>query len=380
MSSGAYAADKCLAHPKNLNALREGSFAYPVHLHLIPSDLCNLACPGCAYRAEGFRSTELYRGPNGEKNPKRFLPWHVLQRVLEDCAEMGTRGIEITGGGEPTLHPQINELFDVAFGLNLHTALITNGLMLHRQNLLYHAAKCDWTRISIDACTAPCYDVVRPSLGSGGVPTATDNYGRVMLNLSRLDAMRGELASQCVIGSGFVVQRANYTEMYGAAREARNAGADNIRISGLFSPAGEAYFADWRDEAEELERHTVRDFHSPRFQVHARFHEKIEDLAGPPTQTRCGYMGFTLYLGADANLYTCCNNAYTRKGLLGNVIEAGGLKKLLDKPETRRRIHDLNPAKECSQCQFRDRLAAIEAAVAAPEAPALLGIIHPWFV
>ncbi len=47
MSDNAYAPDKILAHPETLKVLREGGHPYPLHLHLILSDLCNLDCPGC---------------------------------------------------------------------------------------------------------------------------------------------------------------------------------------------------------------------------------------------------------------------------------------------------------------------------------------------
>lgn len=379
MSTGAYAADKCLAHPESLRKLRAGEFPYPRHLHLIPSDYCNLSCPGCSYRAEGFRSTEMYRGPAGEKNPKRFLPWHVLQRVLDDCAEMGTKGIEVTGGGSPTLHPHIIQLLELAQLLGLQTALITNGLTLHRQDLLVAAAKGAWVRISIDAASSPTYDTVRPTIGRHGVPNATQNYPKVIGHLSRLRALRDELGTSCAIGAGFVVQRQNWKEIRKAAKAYRAAGADNVRFSGLFSPEGEAYFAGWREDAEALERETVAEFDSPSFRVHGRFCEKVADLHAAPDYKRCFFQNFTLYLGADANLYRCCVTSYQKHGLLGNIIEAGGLKKLLDRPETQASIRDFD-ARTCPACQFSDRNRAIAAAVAGDDVPAPLGLIHPWFV
>lgn len=382
MSAGAYAADKCLAHPSRIDSLRRGEVPYPVHLHLIPSDYCNLNCPGCAYRAEGFRSTELYRGEHGEKNPKRFLPWHVMEKVLRDCALMGTRGIEITGGGEPTLYPQIVNTLRRCDELGLQTALITNGLMLHRQDLKFWATKCAWVRVSLDASTADTYDRVRPPQGSGGTTT---NFDRILVNLAQLRALRDSTGSGTTIGTSFVVQKENFSEIYGAALQALKSGADNIRFSGLFSPQGESYFDGWRGQAEAMERLAYEAFHRPDqgFRVFDRFKEKVQDLHGVPEHDRCWYMGFTLYLGADGVLYTCCNNAYTRHGALGSVIEAGGLKALLDRVDVRLRIKSLVPRAECPQCQFRDRLRAIEAAVKAPEAPTEPppgSIIHSFFV
>lgn len=363
MSKGAYAADKALYWTHRMRDLREGRPVYPVHLHLIPSDYCNLACPGCAYRLEGYSSNQLFRTQQDGNNPKRFLPWHVLEKVLNDCAAMGTVGVEVTGGGEPTMHPRIVDLLALAQDLSLSTALITNGLTLHRQDLLYRAAKCAWVRLSIDAATGMTYDRVRPSLG--GAPS--NNLTHVLDALTRLRRMRDEVSTprDCVIGAGFVVQRENWTELYDAASLYRQRGADNVRISGLFTPQGDAYFEGWRERALALEQRAVAELNNAWFTVYGRLGEKLEDLHAPPDYRECLYQRFTLYLGADGNLYRCCVTSYNRLGLLGNVVEAGGLKALLDREEVQRSIREFD-ARSCPRCQFNDRNRAIARALQEP--------------
>jgi len=378
VSTGAYADDKALYWRERMNDLRAGKPIYPVHLHLIPSDFCQLGCPGCAYRMEGYSSNQLFRDPVEGNNPKRFLPWHILQRVVADCAVMGTTGLEITGGGEPTMHPRILDLLKLAQDeYGLRTALITNGLTLHKKDLLYRAAKSAWARISIDAATAATYDRVRPNFQ--GNPSK--NFDKVLANLRSLREMRDAISSpaECVIGAGFVVQRENWREIYEAVRLYRFYGADNVRISGLFTPAGDAYFSGWKDQALEQERNAVADFTRSDFRVHGRLGEKLADLHAPPDYKDCWYQRFTLYLGADGNLYRCCVTSYNRLGLLGNVVEAGGLKALLDRPEVQAALRDFD-AQSCPRCQFNDRNRAIAAALAAPEAPAGDKPLHAEFV
>ena len=374
MSTGAYSPSKALAYLDRIRALREGKPIYPVHLHLILSDLCNLACPGCAYRADGFRSTELFRGQNGEKNPARFLPVSAVYRVLEDCHEMGTTAIEITGGGEPTLHPNFLDLVSYAQDyLGLHTALITNGLRLGR-DVVYRAVKGSWFRVSIDAATPATYALVRPGGGSSEV-----NFHRVVKGLQMVRGMRDDVSSDCTIGVGFVVQRENWKEIYEAAKLYREVGADNVRISGLFSPEGDKYFEGWRDEAVALERRAIEELTRPGFAVYGRLSEKIADLQQRPTRQRCWYHHFTLYLGANGDVYHCCNLAYTKQGRIGNVIVAGGLKKLLDKPEVQKGLVDFD-ARACPACQFNDRNDAMERAVTGPDEAPPASLMHPDFI
>ena len=110
-----YAVNKALWHQDRLADLREGRHPYPTHLHLVLADLCNLDCGYCAFRAGGSISTELFAVRDGEgaviqHNPNRFLDAEVARRTLGDCASMGIRAVEFTGGGEPTVHPHAASL------------------------------------------------------------------------------------------------------------------------------------------------------------------------------------------------------------------------------------------------------------------------------
>lgn len=375
MSSGAYAADKALAHPDRLAAMRAGRVPYPVHLHLILSDLCNLDCPGCAYRMEGYSSNELFKGEHGERNPRRFLSSDVALRVLDDCKAMGTLAVEFTGGGEPLMHPDAGLLLGHAQSRGLHTALITNGILLDK--VLDEAARCQWVRVSLDAATPEVYGRVRPTPGNG-----PNQFWRALSNLEALCRRRRSSGSDCTIGAGFVVQRENWQQMYCAAELYRSRGVDNMRISGLFTPEGDRYFDGWRREAEDLEQLTVADFDEPgRFRVHGRLAEKISDLQHRPRSGHCWYQYFTLYLGADANVYRCCTQSYSKHGLLGSLHNYGGsLKRLLDDPAMQKKIAEFDAA-SCKNCQFHDRIAAIDTVIGSNEALSVpTGIIHPYFV
>ena len=364
MKGGVYAADKVHAYPERLRALQAGRRIYPVHLHLILSDLCNMDCPGCAYRMADYPTAQDFavRDDDGNvvfHNPPRMLDADFVRRVLDDCAVMGTRGVEFTGGGEPSVHPQAPDLLDYAQRLGLDTAFITNGLLLHRMGKA--AVRTRWLRVSVDAATPETFGVVRPTVGGHNGKV----FGRVLEETRKAVALRDSLGTDCVIGVGFVVQRENHGEIVEAVRLYESLGVDNVRISGLFSSQGDHYFDGWREEAQELEREAVRRYDRPEFRVFGRLSEKISDLAAAPDYERCGYQHFTQYLAGNGNLYRCCVTSYNEHGYLGSAVEAGGLKELLDREETRRRIEDFD-ARTCLRCQFNDRNRVINAAIDGP--------------
>lgn len=385
MSTGAYAPDKALAHPDRLAQLRAGGHPFPVHLHLILSDLCNLDCPGCAYRMSGYSSSELFVVKDGtgrtvNRNPERLLERALVEQVLFDCKDMGTKAIEFTGGGEPTVHPDLGYLMRLAQNLGLDTALITNGLLLQRVGEA--AIRGQWLRVSLDAATPATYAAVRPGLSG---PKQT-NFGRAVESIRWAVDQRELYKTDCSIGVGFVVQKGNWQEIYDAAWLAFQVGADNIRISGLFTPEGEVYHAEHREDAEELEQRAIAQFdskvnHRGRvFRVHGRFREKLADLHARPDYPVCHYQRFTTYLGADANLYRCCVTSYNPQGLLGNVRNAGGLKALWSSDEVKQRLHRFD-ARSCERCQFNDRNRSIGAALLPAEPPVEpADLLHPNFV
>jgi MoaA/NifB/PqqE/SkfB family radical SAM enzyme len=388
MSTGAYSPSKALAWPDRLQALRDGKQPYPVHLHFIISDTCDLDCPQCPYRMSDYPSNQMFgeRRQDGAytHNPKRMLEWDLIKSVLEDCKLMGTQAIEFTGGGEPTIHPDAPEALYYAQHLGLDTALITNGL--HMPRMGEGAVKTQWLRISIDAATPETYAVVRPSY-SGPDRARTDqgrvksyqNFHKAWDAVSNAAEMKRSLGTDCLIGAGFVVQRENRHEIRDFVRLAKERGADNVRISGAFTTGYAAYHADYRQETEEQEREAIREFSSESFKVYGRFHEKMDDLVGRPDYPTCWYQQLTTYLGGDGNLYRCCVTSYNRQGLIGNVREAGGFKALWDSEIKKRRIAGFD-AKTCVTCNFNDRNRAIDAALKADPVPTPPDMVHKSFV
>jgi len=68
-----------------------------------------------------------------------------MTEVLETSALYGCKAATITGGGEPLLHPRINDVLRYAGAQGIETGLVTNGVLLDR---LEEQDSLTWARIS----------------------------------------------------------------------------------------------------------------------------------------------------------------------------------------------------------------------------------------
>ena len=121
---------------------RQASFiaralASPNHVvlaHIIPMRRCNLACGYC----------------NEYDQTSKPVPLDVMKRRLDKLAELGTSIVTISGG-EPMMHPELDEIIRYVRGKGMIAGLISNGYYftpdrIKRLNL----AGLDSLQISID--------------------------------------------------------------------------------------------------------------------------------------------------------------------------------------------------------------------------------------
>lgn len=321
---------KAAWHIERIDALRQGREIVPTHVQLIISDLCNQNCRFCAYRMDGGFSTELF-AQNGEKNPNRRIPTEKALEILDDCAAQGVEAIEFTGGGEPTVHPDWEAIIGHAQALGLDTGLVTNGVRLKPSPVL---PKLKWLRISLDAGMRSTYEDVRQSMA----------WPQAMKALELAASLSGPL-----VGVGFVITRDNYQEIAQAAALAKCQGISYIRLSAMFSKQGAAYYdgivdeiAKGREEAKRLE--------TAAFKVVDFFPQRIHDLEQrAPDYSFCGFQQFTTYIGGDLKVYTCCTNAYTKRGIVGDLANM----RFSQWVATKRQLGF--DARGCHDCQFHSQ-------------------------
>ena len=119
---------------------------HPLLAHIIPIRRCNLACKYC----------------NEFDDFSKPVPTDEMFRRVDKLAELGTSVITISGG-EPLLHPELDEIIRRIRKRHMVAGLITNGYLLVAERIQrLNKAGLEWLQISIDNVTPD--DVSKKSL------------------------------------------------------------------------------------------------------------------------------------------------------------------------------------------------------------------------
>jgi len=107
---------------------------HPIMAHLIPIRRCNLSCKYC----------------NEYDDFSKPIPLDVMSRRVDLLADLGTT-ITTLSGGEPLLHPELDQIIERMRARGVIAAMITNGYLLTADRIRrLNNAGLDHMQISID--------------------------------------------------------------------------------------------------------------------------------------------------------------------------------------------------------------------------------------
>ena len=107
---------------------------HPVLAHIIPIRRCNLACKYC----------------NEFDDFSKPIPLETMKRRVYDLARLGTSVVTLSGG-EPLLHPELDEIIAHMRKYSIIAGMITNGYLLTADRIKrLNRAGLDHLQISID--------------------------------------------------------------------------------------------------------------------------------------------------------------------------------------------------------------------------------------
>lgn len=340
-----YSTLKAAWHLDRIAALRADKPVIPVEIQFVISDLCNHDCHFCAYRASDGLSTEQFADADGNKNPKRMIPYEKACEIIRDAASLGVKSIIFTGGGEPTVHPDHVKLFRLALDSGLECSLNTNGDVM-RAGLLDLLPRFTYVRFSIDAGTNAEYSKIRK------VPLG--RYFKVMDNLRDAARVVKQARSGCIVGTGYVVTPENWVNLVKGVENVKDAGASYVRIASMQSTAGSnAYDGEmWRNCKEAIA--DAKMLADDSFQVIDLFDSAMGRRMLEPA---CGMQHMVLYIGANLKAYRCCYVAYTGLGECGDLSNTT-LAEYVISPERRQALKSFD-ARSCGTCPLADKNAVI---------------------
>jgi len=275
-----------------------------------------------------------------------MIPYEKCLEIIDDCADMGVKALQFTGGGEPTVHPKHKEIFQYTIDRGLDLALVSNGTVM-REGVPEILAKGKWARFSVDAGNATSYSKIRE------VPEKY--FQRTLDNIKKVvDARAKEPNSELVIGIGFVVTKDNWREIYEGVETFSKLGVDNARISAVFTPEDFDYHKNIYEDAKILTIQAKKDFETEKFKVFNLFGDRISDLQHQsPDYEFCPYMHLNTYIGGDLKVYTCCNNAYNDHGEMGSLENQRFIDYWLSQQKVKK--YSKFKASSCERCMFNNK-------------------------
>lgn len=121
-------------HVEQMENFKAGKPGTIISTHISPEGSCNLKCGYCSV---------TYRDTHSRIELDR------IKKYVLDLKERGLKAVILTGGGEPTIYKNFNELISFLANENMSIGLITNGTQTERidKSLLKHFS---WVRISIN--------------------------------------------------------------------------------------------------------------------------------------------------------------------------------------------------------------------------------------
>ena len=334
-----YSIQKILYHLDKIKELREGKQLNPVQIHLMPNNSCNQNCSWCNYRIEGNKNTQLF-------GKSSYIPKEVMLQLLDDFKGMGGKAIENTGGGSPLLYPYKKEMYERIIKHEFDHALVTNGTLLDEEFAAMITPTMTWARVSIDCATPKTYESMRRVNGN--------NIFKAWNAIKLLRKYSNN--PQFKLGVGFVISNENYKEVYEGCKQAKEAGADNVRIGAVFHPDKLKYFNNKTIKIGKELSKKAEELNDKNFKVYNLFNERIHNLEiGKQDYKFCGTKELLCVVGGNCDVYTCCSLAFNKKGLIGN-LKNKSFKELWNSEEKKRMFKNFDASKICNyMCLYESR-------------------------
>lgn len=124
-------------HLDRVHAWERGERIAPITIDMALTRACNFACEYCYAMLQ--------------ENDRKVITRDVIYDFLEDCAEIGVKGISFVSDGESTISPVFADAIRRGHELGLSMAVGTNGLALTKMRLEEILPHLTYLRVNISA-------------------------------------------------------------------------------------------------------------------------------------------------------------------------------------------------------------------------------------
>ncbi len=188
-----------------------GKMPRPRMALIYPSRVCNHSCYYCSDRCNNKKI-------NAVMDKSKFLS------LPEKLKNLGVESCELCGGGEPLLHPDIEEFIIKCRNKKLKLASLTNGTMLKGRLQELIVEYFSYIRVSLDTFNEVAYRIIRRP------KTESASLKQVLSNLKSAIALKRKIDAPIQIGLKVCVCQDNFKNIRENVKRALDLGADSIQI------------------------------------------------------------------------------------------------------------------------------------------------------
>lgn len=329
----------------------------PYGLVIDPSNMCQLACPGCVHSTRN-EELKLFDWPKGTLSEDRLS---ALLRLYGSYAI----GVYFCNYGEPLLNLNTPKLIRLAKTYLMGTALSTSLSVRRLDAEAYVESGLDFMVLSIDGATQPVYERFRRN---GDLELVFSNV-RKLVNAKRRLGKRTP-----VLSWNFLAFEHNVHEIPAAARMARELGINQFRVVNPFdvtwddpeirpaSVKGGVRRLDWLSIAGQPENWNpfpdsvdrcaiTRAFESP-------WNQKEANEPPPSSGHTCHWLYKNIVMDANGRIMPCCGGPRPDTNLVFGTFDGNGSDPFNSEKYRQARAWfsgdapPLENAPHCTQCEW----------------------------
>lgn len=270
----------------------DGEMPHPLTAVVYPSYVCNHACPGCSYG-------ELNRKENVFFDPNSF------DKLLKSLHRLEVKSIELSGGGEPTLHPKFGELVKQSANEGFELGLLTNGSLLSGEIADLIAEHFTYIRVNIDASDEQIYNQMHS-------PPETFGFQILLKNLEEVISKRNQRNPKLTVGAKALVCQSNMNYIEDIINLSRDVGCDYIQFKPMRN-ADDSLLSEQVERVDGLIK-ALQEEHRP-FLIYG-------GAKGSKTNRKCWLSPIHIVVDPLGDVYPCCHFQYRRGPTrIGNLFD-----------------------------------------------------------
>ena len=273
-------------------------WGYPWHLHIDPTNVCNLQCPLCP------------TGQGREDRPKGMMSFEHFKQIIDEVGPY-LYELDMSNWGEPILNRELYRMIEYAHSYRIYVSFPANLNRISDQHIdALVRSGLDAISLSIDGASQETYSQYRV----GG------KFDRVMVNLKKLVAKKKELQSETphLIWS-FIMMRHNEHEVEQARQLATEIGVDEFRAIPVQADMAALPLMNADERLENVKDWLPTSSDYVRYGENSQIEGQLNDKGVCPLPWSYATINW------DGGLAPCCA-VYEKEFDYGNVVEEGFLK------------------------------------------------------